>query len=389
MILQVSYCTKESTDVKLFSKGLDLIVKKFFVRENLTFDFLIYGKSCESFATGIIVNIVKLNPDFGPFEVMVEDEIIGNKNIELFLIKSTIIFVKFAENVSSLNQQLRMDHNDVKKFLHIIVIQEGIPHFFESKFDKFDFSNMINYEILMFKVHKSLMLKTIERFAASTSRKKFNFTLIEVDEFNSTKGEWKNQNFELRNKHFNGGRLIVNEAIFEKSRYLYKIVTELSLKLNFTLVPRNDGIFIKNPFLYFEPKAIYVFGQRFVYKFFEDELAWVIPLGEEYTSYEKFILPFETETWICCGITFGAGFMAIIIINLSRNNKLQNAIFGHKVKSPALNILIAFFGQSQNILPSTNFARCILIWFIFFCFIVRCGYQGIQFDLIFKVSVEF
>jgi hypothetical protein len=109
-------------------------------------------------------------------------------------------------------------------------------------------------------------------------------------------------------------------------------------------------------------------------------------VGEEYTSYEKFLLPFDSRTWICCGLTFGCAFLTVFILKIIKNLQIQQIVYGNRVKSPALNILIAFFGQSQNILPTRSFSRVLLMIFILFCLIIRTAYQGVQFDLMYKVS---
>jgi hypothetical protein len=108
-------------------------------------------------------------------------------------------------------------------------------------------------------------------------------------------------------------------------------------------------------------------------------------IGEGYTSYEKFLLPFDSGTWVCCGIFFVGAFLVIFIIN-RLERKVQEFVFGRRVKSPAFNVLVAFFGQSQNILPGRNFSRFLLMLFILFCLVIRTAYQGVQFDMMYTVS---
>jgi hypothetical protein len=122
------------------------------------------------------------------------------------------------------------------------------------------------------------------------------------------------------------------------------------------------------------------------YILYESFYALAISSGEAYNAYEKFLLPFDPSTWICCGIIFGGALFVIVFINATGNIKLKRIIFGKQVKRPAFNILVAFFGQSQNVLPSRSSARYFLMLFIIFCFFIRCGYQGVQFDMIFMVS---
>jgi hypothetical protein len=46
-------------------------------------------------------------------------------------------------------------------------------------------------------------------------------------------------------------------------------------------------------------------------------------------------------------------------------------------------------GGGMISLPGRNFARFILMQFILFSLIVRTGYQGVQFDMMLKVCLQF
>jgi hypothetical protein len=42
-------------------------------------------------------------------------------------------------------------------------------------------------------------------------------------------------------------------------------------------------------------------------------------------------------------------------------------------------------GGGLSILPGRNFARFNLMMFVLFCFVLRNAYQGVQFNMMFKV----
>lgn len=100
--------------------------------------------------------------------------------------------------------------------------------------------------------------------------------------------------------------------------------------------------------------------------------AWtfLVPPGLLFSPFEKLFLPFDGEFWIFFVVT---GFVAVGIINAAKLLPpfLRNLLFGDRQTSPTLNLLIAFFGISQRILPSGNFARMLLMTFILFCLVVR------------------
>jgi hypothetical protein len=103
---------------------------------------------------------------------------------------------------------------------------------------------------------------------------------------------------------------------------------------------------------------------------------FMIPLGETYSDLEKFLLPFHVEVWIALLFTFLITFIVIFVISLCASEKFKDFIFGDRVRTPGLNVLIAFYGGSQTILPKYNFARFLLTMFIIFSLVIRTCYQG-------------
>ena len=54
----------------------------------------------------------------------------------------------------------------------------------------------------------------------------------------------------------------------------------------------------------------------------------------------------------------------------------ENIVIGLSVTSPVMNMFSIIFGYSQPIVPSTSFARFVLMMFMIFCLIMRSIYQG-------------
>jgi len=117
------------------------------------------------------------------------------------------------------------------------------------------------------------------------------------------------------------------------------------------------------------------FKQRLIYK----ELYFVIPPGERYTDWEKLFLAFDAITWYLIATTFAVAFAVIFIIQLMPE-AVQHLVFGINVSSPSMNLLAAFFGLSQIVLPQRSFPRFLLMLFIFWSLIFRTAYQGLLFE---------
>jgi len=117
-----------------------------------------------------------------------------------------------------------------------------------------------------------------------------------------------------------------------------------------------------------------------MFPFYHAEIFFIVPKGELYCDWEILTLAFDAITWLLIGITFGAAFIFIVIVKLSRSTTVRSFVFGSNVSSPALNILVIFFGLSQVVLPRRNFARFTLTMFIIWSLIIRTCYQGMLFE---------
>lgn len=52
------------------------------------------------------------------------------------------------------------------------------------------------------------------------------------------------------------------------------------------------------------------------------------------------------------------------------------------MKNPYLNMLVAFIGDSQNILPKRNFARLLLMMFLMYSLVIQTLYQALFYQLL-------
>ncbi|KAL7013534.1 hypothetical protein ACKWTF_015450 [Chironomus riparius] len=105
----------------------------------------------------------------------------------------------------------------------------------------------------------------------------------------------------------------------------------------------------------------------------------LIPPGDLYTSIEKMLLPFDTETWIGLLAVFVSGTVTISIIS-QFPARIRETVFGKNIGIPNLNFFLAFFGEAQKRSPDGTFARIIWIFFIFYCLVIRTCYQGKLFE---------
>lgn len=383
-------------DLKSTSLAISKILKDQYAGKVWNLDFFIIGEDCRKFAMNVIGNVLK-NISGGSFKSEIhytKESMLRNKKFKLA--NSAVFFVERAFYAIQLNEQINMTNSGYLKFQHVIVIlkKENIDYFLKEQsffiqHDEMTFKVVSHHEIFFYSngIDATYKIATTRRFTSNCST-----ILEEINEFNLNNQSWKNDNFGLiETTHFNGCpfkrysdtadhvlKLKLNDLYYD----FYEI---LGSKLNVTIL-ENQKFNRKFPIIdtlkIAEESDV---GHRFIYKFIEVKVTLIIHVGEEYNSYEKFYLPFDVGTWICCGIVFGSAFLIIFIINRTKNNRIQEIVYGLRVQHPGFNIVIAFFGESQNIVPTRSFGRFILIMFVIFCLIIRTAYQGVQFDLMYKV----
>jgi hypothetical protein len=114
------------------------------------------------------------------------------------------------------------------------------------------------------------------------------------------------------------------------------------------------------------------------HSFVTSNLIWAVPPGRPYSSLEKFIKPFDPFVWICFFVVLFIAFLVIGALSFKAPH-FEGFVYGPNVHSPSLNVLNLTLGGSLTRLPTRNFARYILIVFIFYSFIMQNSYQGALF----------
>jgi hypothetical protein len=114
---------------------------------------------------------------------------------------------------------------------------------------------------------------------------------------------------------------------------------------------------------------------------FYGQLTFVVSRGEQFTPFEKLLLPFDLETWIMVIITFIIGYSTIFICYLL-SKSVQHIIFGDSNRCPSLIMTQIFFGIGCVNTPSKSFPRVLFMIFTLYCLIIRTAYQGKMFDFL-------
>jgi hypothetical protein len=170
---------------------------------------------------------------------------------------------------------------------------------------------------------------------------------------------------------------------------IHELAKNLNFKVSFNpLIVEQKRLFYTNRSLDLYVQMVEL-GSQLAYKYvltkpfvFHDDVV-VVPPGEEFSGYEKMLLPFDSYTWGLIMFTFVTAFTTIFILNLT-TLQIQSFVYGKNVKTPSLNILAVLFGISQIILPGRTFGRFLVINFVIFCLILRTAWQGKLFEFMQK-----
>lgn len=128
---------------------------------------------------------------------------------------------------------------------------------------------------------------------------------------------------------------------------------------------------------YFASSAMRDFYMTSSYVYYTSNLIWMIPPGRTISSLEKLARPFQATVWIYFLLVLGIAFVVVMILNF-QSKKAQEFLFGANVSAAdaCLNVSNVVLGGSVHKLPTRNFARIILLMFMFYGLIMQNSYKG-------------
>lgn len=383
-LIPISHCNVKK--IRVFSAALDAIVKDFYIKNSLKFDIVAADVKSWKFAGAVIQNIAKKN-----HADTIQISFIDLTNLNhLNLSRSTIIFLE-SDSFSSENlRKINIFNVDYMRVRHFIVTQdcEEIRPVITDFYSSLNQISYLTYDSAI----DIIKLNQISITCGNNQRAKSVKNVI--NKFPLKNMMWKTHSFETNHDVRNLGgctyKVFCPQCVDRNASksFALKILKLVEKNINFSseIVVIDDG----SAFFSFETSALStaVFYRHYVFVFTADEHTLIFSTGEPYSPLEKLIIPFDFEVWIALTVTFAVGFSTVIILMKTRCSVWQKFVFGSNVRTPVLNIIIAFFGQGQNILPTRNFSRYLLMIFILFCLIIRTGYQGVQFEMIYMVRYK-
>lgn len=406
LLLFANYCC-----AKYFpSIALSDLIETFYVQKDIKFDVIVIGAI--SFKSSKIINEIE-NYNHGRYstDIINFKENVLHQKKRLKIDQSAIIFVKTIKNARLIFSHFILNNNFFRKLRFIFCIEDIKNERDLMKIMK----DSENYRTLFFNeegilLHFSYFLVESRREVRLISVEWFTqyhcneLQLITLDSFIKASHTWINGlKIQEKFKRYHGCLIIFLLEMTELAFINPVDGREMGLLIDFY----NAAAKIGNFSTYFQFIRITLEGRSsmmsrhnrtlspLVYSYISspilgqnhyltsfDEISYIFLLtpGEKYTNWEKVLLPFDFETWICLLIIFGSGLITVSIIN-RMSKATRSLVYGEGVHFSTYNIIGTFFGIGQFKLPRENFARILLMFFILFCLVIRTAYQGVLFEM--------
>lgn len=387
----------------LLSKALTKVVEELWVKSDCVTMNLLQVSHDERMADLIMQFMRDDLMDFVPVRI----EMIENLNYIPARPKRCNIFVAKTSD-DFLNNFHRIRPVVFDFFSNFIFVIAGKPENVEKMFQTLWANQIVNVNVLYNSDNSSVIVETYYPF--KTAKCATNARAV-VDEFKD--GSFlRNKKNLFKDKLLNLHRCPIRIATSNNSvPYIFaekrangsyslrgrdiELVNTLGQYLNFKIeyvFVGDEGVLLENgtatgPFkMLLEKKADLIIADYwlkanrlqfidYTTPYISQQIAFIIPPGSELNSFEKFMRPLDSYVWFLLIIFVGCGFLVIYVVG-RLSPELQDFVFGTNVRKPYMNILVAIFGGSQNILPHRNFARSLLMMFLMFCMVMRTLYTG-------------
>lgn len=109
------------------------------------------------------------------------------------------------------------------------------------------------------------------------------------------------------------------------------------------------------------------------------KLMFAVPPGRPYTAFEKLFRPFSVTTWALVSVYMALGFGVIFLLKFYPE-EVRSFIYGSGTGMALMNLVNVFFGGAMIRTPGRNFARTLLFFWLYYCFVMRSLYQGSLFE---------
>lgn len=390
-------------DFEAIGHSVSDVIEEIFTKSEIRFDVFLVGESSDKIDK-ILTTILKRSQNFPPQKVIRVRQQQGDE----FPIYQSAVFLTDSRKTSSDFIKNTVLSNVYPKKLKFLIFSNSFAKslpIFSSDIYWDDTPQVINFAYIMMEQNEEVQLLSTEWFTEEICGK---LQLVALNSFNIKSRKWKSQ-LKIAEKFFNFHEcllvFLVNiDGCELHTQYFYEINETLGFLPDLVMdIARhgNASTFIQSPlfdpnykfgFNLYKPSkhvkshvcvaerpifamALYDSLSHVISVYDQTSYVFVTTPAENYSSYEKLLLPFDELTWTFLITIFAIAFLLIFLINQS-STWVRETVYGKRVEHAAFNVIGAFFGIGQVKLPSGNFPRILLMFFVMFCLVMRTAYQG-------------
>jgi hypothetical protein len=374
---QLQNLAKPSQNMKATIQAITDVVEVFFIQQNITgFDYLLVNNSDSKF--GQMIDGVRAKVSTHSSRVQLLETLHCNENEMgevVYLNNSAVIFLSLSCYSTHHANRNKLMSEKIRIISYIYGTKDLLL-----KINLFsDFLHELEYVI--WESDDDIQLLTREFYVDGKCETDLAQTknYLKLNSFNHESLMWeKNLTFFEKNQNFHGCELLIHLPPSECLKHMHKnqlipdlfsdMIEIFARKKNFTpgmlncYRPPNSPVV---EFLSLQKIMPNFHSLQFHYTYTlpidNDELFLVVTPGEQFTSYEKLLLPFDFETWEYLTITFGFSFLLIFLMNFLPKT-LRDIFYGKSVKAPAYNVvgklrvnLIKFYDPNHQFYISGTF----------------------------------
>ncbi|XP_052900098.1 uncharacterized protein LOC128306588 [Anopheles moucheti] len=110
---------------------------------------------------------------------------------------------------------------------------------------------------------------------------------------------------------------------------------------------------------------------------YTSRILFAVPQGRPYSAFEKLFRPFGADVWAALGGMLGVVVTVVGVLSCGRRPRTwRRFVYGPSGRMPLLTALYLLWGGAVVVVPRRNFARSLLVLWLWFTFVLRTVYQG-------------